>query len=110
MSPQSSSTLPLLRILIGAMVACIVASSAFVRPASANPPERSFRAGASAVDITPQSFPVIVNAMFEERSADKVVDRLHARCLVLDDGATRIAIAVVDTCMLPRDLIDRAKE
>jgi len=69
-----------------------------------------FRAGASVVDISPEKFPVIVNAMFEERSADKVVDRLEARCLVLDDGATRIGFAIVDTCMMPRDLLDRAKE
>lgn len=76
----------------------------------AQQPAGSFRAGASIVDITPQKFPVIVNAMFEERSADKAVDRLFARCLVLDNGAHRIAFAVVDTCMLPRELIDRAKE
>ncbi|MGI8605157.1 MAG: LamG-like jellyroll fold domain-containing protein [Verrucomicrobiales bacterium] len=81
-----------------------------VSPCAAEEPGGSFRAGASIVDITPEKFPVIVNAMFEERSADKVVDRLHARCLVLDDGQTRVALAVVDTCMLPRDLMDEAKE
>ncbi|MBI4324987.1 MAG: hypothetical protein HY674_06950 [Chloroflexi bacterium] len=71
---------------------------------------RQFRAGACAIDITPKKFPVIVNAMFTERSADRVQDSLQARCLVLDDGASRLAIAVVDTCMLPRELIDLAKE
>lgn len=74
------------------------------------PAPRVFRAGASVIEITPEKLPVIVNAMFEERSANKVVDPLHARCLVLDDGTTRIAFAVVDTCMMPRELIDRAKE
>ena len=69
-----------------------------------------FRVGACAIDITPQKFPVIVNAMFTERSADRAHDPLHARCLVLDDGASRLAIAVVDTCMLPRELLDHAKE
>jgi hypothetical protein len=72
--------------------------------------ERVFRAGAHATDITPMNFPVIVNAMFTERTATKAVDPLHARCLVLDDGTNRIAIAVVDTCMMPRDLIDEAKK
>jgi hypothetical protein len=48
--------------------------------------------------------------MFTERSASKVYDPLDARCLVLDDGTNRIAIAVVDTCMMPRELIDSAKE
>jgi hypothetical protein len=53
---------------------------------------------------------VIVNAMFEERSADKVADRLFAKALVLDDGAMRIAFCVVDSCMVPREIIDQAKE
>lgn len=69
----------------------------------------SFRAGAHAIDISPTGFPVRVNAMFTERSADKVVDPLFAKALALDDGTTRLVICVVDTCMIPRDLIDRAK-
>ncbi len=69
-----------------------------------------FRAGAHVTDIAPPHFPVIVNAMFTERSADKVVDPLVAKALVLDDGTVRIAFCVVDSCMVPRDLIDQAKE
>jgi len=68
-----------------------------------------FRAGAFSVDIAPQEFPVRVNAMFTERSADKVVDPLAVKALALDDGKTRVVLCVVDTCMMPRDLIDRAK-
>ena len=68
-----------------------------------------FRAGAFSVDIGPQEFPVRVNAMFTERSADKAVDPLTAKALALDDGKTRIVLCVVDTCMMARDLIDRAK-
>jgi hypothetical protein len=74
---------------------------------AAKPP--AFQAGAHAVDISPTNFPVVVNAMFTERAADKVVDRLHAKALVLDDGRTRVALCVVDSCMVPRDLCDRAK-
>ena len=44
-----------------------------------------------------------------DRQATAVHDPLHARCLVLDDGASRIAIVVVDACTIPRDLIDQAK-
>src|SRR5215212_3681195 len=66
-------------------------------------------AGASAVDITPSEFPVIVNGMFEERVATKALDPIFAKCIVLDDGQIRIAMVVVDSCMLPRDLIDEAK-
>src|SRR5688572_33440803 len=72
--------------------------------------EAKLRARASAVDITPKEFPVIVNGMFEERTATKALDPLFAKCVVLDDGTTRLAIVVVDSCMLPRDLLDEAKE
>jgi hypothetical protein len=68
-----------------------------------------FRAGAAVVDISPTNFPVIVNAMFTERSADRVVDPLEVRALVLDNGRERLALVVVDTCMMARSLIDEAK-
>ena len=66
------------------------------------------RAGAAKVDVTPQTLPVIRNGGFIEASDSKVVDPLHARCLVIDDRVTRLAIVVVDSCMLPRDLCDEA--
>ncbi len=69
-----------------------------------------FQAGAAVVDISPPKLPVIVNGGMLERTADRIVDRLHARALVLDDGSVRLAIVVVDSCMLPRDLLDTAKE
>jgi hypothetical protein len=68
-----------------------------------------FRAGAFAVDITPLELPVLVNGGVRERIVDKVNDPLHARCLVLDDGTKQIAIAVVDSCIIPRSLADEAK-
>jgi hypothetical protein len=68
-----------------------------------------FRAGACAVDIAPVSFPVLVNGGFLESQAGKIKDPIRAKCLMLDDGTTRLAIVVVDTCMMPRELIDRAK-
>ncbi len=72
--------------------------------------EKIFRAGAAVTDISPTNFPVLVNAMFTERSATGVVDRLEARALVLDDSSNRICLTVVDSCMLPRDLLDHAKQ
>jgi hypothetical protein len=71
--------------------------------------EKIFRAGAYAIDVSPKKLPVIVNGGFLQSSADKVNDPLFARCLVLDDGMIRLAIVVVDSCMMPRDLIDEAK-
>ncbi|MFC1805675.1 hypothetical protein ACFL09_01675, partial [Planctomycetota bacterium] len=67
------------------------------------------RAGACAVDISPKTFPVIVSGSFLSRTANGVRDRLHARSLVLDDGATRVAIVVVDTLFVPRDIADAVK-
>ena len=68
-----------------------------------------FRAGAYAQDITPIKFPISVNGSMTDRFATKVHDRLHARCLVLDDGATKIAFVVCDSCMIPREVTDPAK-
>jgi hypothetical protein len=67
------------------------------------------RAGASAVNVSPDTFPVLINGGFLQNKANAVNDPLFARCLVLDDGPTRLAIVVADSCMIPRDLLDRAK-
>ena len=76
--------------------------------AESNP--KPLRAGAWSVDTSPLKFPVIVNGGFLAARADRVQDPLKARCVVLDDGAIRIAIVVVDVCMMPRELIDKAKQ
>lgn len=71
--------------------------------------DKTLRAGAHAIDITPQKLPVIVNGGMLEGRATRVTDPLHCRSLVLDDGTTQIVIAVVDSCVLPRPLVDEAK-
>ncbi len=68
-----------------------------------------FRAGAYAQDITPTKFPISVNGGMQDRQATSAHDRLHARCLVLDDGKTKHAIAVCDSCMIPREITDAAR-
>ena len=70
----------------------------------------ALRAGAAVVDITPSKLPVLVNGGMRSRSADKVRAPVNARALVLDDGKERLAIVVVDTCMMPRPLLDEAKQ
>src|SRR6266508_5088302 len=67
------------------------------------------KAGAFAQDVTPEKFPVSVNGNFADKKATSANDPLHARCLVLDDGKTKLAIVVVDSCMIPREIIDAAK-
>ncbi|MHC4879865.1 MAG: hypothetical protein ACYTGL_25725 [Planctomycetota bacterium] len=69
-----------------------------------------FKAGAFAMDITPTKFPVSSNGSMVDRKVDGAHDPLHARCLVLDDGSTKLAIVVCDSCMIPRDIFDAARQ
>ena len=71
--------------------------------------QADFKAGASMVDISPAQYPVRVNGSFTERSATQAADKLFAKALALDDGRQQIILCVVDSCMVPRTLIDRAK-
>jgi len=68
-----------------------------------------FRAGVSAVDISPQAFPRIIAGGFLEGRGTTLTDPLYVRSFVLDDGKMKIAIAIVDTCMMEQSLIDEAK-
>ena len=71
---------------------------------------KPFRAGAHAIDITAPFGPLIQNGGFVERKVPKMAPgSLHARCIVLDDGDTRLALAVVDSCMVTREVCDEAK-
>ena len=92
-----------LRILIVVVVAGLSC------PESVSAGEKVLRAGAFAIDITPTKFPVSSNGSMRERKATGAYDPLHARCLVLDNGRTAIAIVVCDSCMIPRDIFDSAK-
>ena len=67
------------------------------------------KAGAFAQDVTPMKFPISVNGNMADVQAKGANDPIHARCLVLDDGTTKLAIVVVDSCMIPRELVEDAK-
>lgn len=69
----------------------------------------TLRGGAAAIDITPLRLPVSMTGGFQDRLAMKAHDRLHARCVVLDDERTRIAIVICDSCLITRDIYDAAK-
>lgn len=69
-----------------------------------------FRAGAAAVDIAPTHFPVIVNGQFVEGKGERAHDRLMTPAMVLADGEMRLAIVVVDSLMVQRELLDVARQ
>jgi hypothetical protein len=51
----------------------------------------SFKAGAAKVDITPAPLP---------KNSEGILDRIYARAIVIDNGATRAALVSADTGML----------
>jgi len=87
-----------------AIAVCLVSS---IPGCTANAP--SLQAGAHSIDITPEQLPAIRNGGFIQRTVDQVLDPLHARCFVFKSGNETIAIAVVDSCMIPRDVCNQAK-
>jgi hypothetical protein len=105
MSNQRFHRISKLSIILLAATNAIAAAS----EPKTSPQNGQLRVGVFAIDVTPTHYPVIVNGMFEERTADRDVDPLFARAFVFDDGTTRLAIVVVDSCMLPRELLDAAK-
>jgi neutral ceramidase len=90
--------------LVMAILICMMKSMAADQPT----PNRVFRAGAAASNITPRIGGSIMG-YFNERHSTNIHDELHARCLVLDDGQIQIAIVVCDNCMIPRAILDDAK-
>jgi len=72
---------------------------------SANP---VFKAGAATSNITPPLGLSIAGAMHEFKGTH-IHDELHARCLVLDDGTLRLVVLTVDSCLVPREIFDKAK-
>ena len=71
--------------------------------------ERVFRAGAAASNITPPLGQPIVGG-FAPFPARHIHDELHARCLVLDDGRTKLILAICDNVGIPREVYDAAKQ
>jgi len=76
----------------------------------ANTALAELRVGAAKVDVTPDQLPVLINGGMTSHSADKVKTRVNARAIVMDDGSERLAVMVVDSCMMPRTLLDEAKQ
>jgi neutral ceramidase len=87
----------------------LFATAAGILEAADSPAGKVLRAGAYAEDITPLKFPIGVNGGMRDQQAASAHDPLHARALVLDNGAVKLAIVVCDSCALPRTIMDEAK-
>ena len=76
---------------------------------AAQPPKPGrLSAGAAASNITPPLGETIVGN-WTPVLATHVHDELYARCLVLDNGESRIALVVVDNLGVPQPVLDEAK-
>src|SRR6187549_4116805 len=83
-----------------ALAALLLTGSAFAAD--------SFRAGAATSNITPSIGDDIIGG-FVPFPSSGVHDELHARCLVLDDGKTKIALVVCDLLGLHRSVSVEAR-
>ena len=51
-----------------------------------------------------------MNGGMSDNPVKYVHDELHARAIVLDDGATKLAFVIVDSCMVPREVVTASKK
>ncbi|MEX2579108.1 MAG: hypothetical protein WD342_08615 [Verrucomicrobiales bacterium] len=77
------------------LLAAAFALAGLTSPAAEDIPAKPLRAGAATSNITPPLGTLRVGS-FAPYPSVHVHDELHARCLVLDDGDTTLALVVVD--------------
>ena len=74
----------------------------------APPATSGLRAGAAITNITPALGCSLAGGM-RDRLATDIHDELHVRGLVLDNSRKQLAFALVDSCMVPGDVLADAK-
>ena len=92
----------LVRVLISRFIFCVIIF--YTATAKAE-----LQVGATITDVTPVELPVLVNGGMTSRSIETIKTRVNARTVVISDGQETIAISVVDSCMLPKSLLDDVK-
>ncbi|MFN0018429.1 MAG: neutral/alkaline non-lysosomal ceramidase N-terminal domain-containing protein [Pirellulaceae bacterium] len=70
---------------------------------------QELKAGAATSNITPPLGKDIIGG-FQPFPSKHIHDELHARCLVLDDGKTRLALVVCDLLGIHRNVSDLARK
>lgn len=98
-----------LSLLIGGLVMLRFLTVILFAGLMSTPAFGNLRAGAAVANIDPAVWPLPMVGTFSLRLADKAYDPLHVRAVVLDNAGVRIAMAVVDSCYVPRSLVDDAK-
>lgn len=68
-----------------------------------------FQAGAAKSNITPELGLTLVGG-WGSPQAEHIHDELWARCLVLDDGSTQLALVIIDNLAAAREVFDHAKQ
>jgi hypothetical protein len=91
-------------VLAGCMAGALGAAAAHAQ----EPKTPVTRAGAATSNITPW-LGLSINGSMNDIKAAHVHDELNVRCMVLDDGRTRVALAVCDACAVPLEVVTRAK-
>jgi neutral ceramidase len=95
--------------MAGSLAGCASSLSYAAGPRVEDPAGGRLRAGASLSNITPALGCSIAGGMTNDIGTE-IHDELHVRSLVLDNGKTKLALAICDLCALPREPIDRAKQ
>ncbi|MFT6594479.1 MAG: hypothetical protein ACJAT3_000444, partial [Akkermansiaceae bacterium] len=96
--------------LLGGVLCCLLALWLNLPAEDTPTTEPQLKAGAYVQDVTPPFESLLINGGFLERRLGKMnPGDLKARCFVLQRGEVNIAIAVVDSCMIPRHVCDQAK-
>ncbi|MDX1944534.1 MAG: neutral/alkaline non-lysosomal ceramidase N-terminal domain-containing protein [Pirellulaceae bacterium] len=85
---------------------CLVWMTAASLPADE---PKQLQAGAATSNITPLIGEPLVGG-FSPEPSQSIHDELNARCLVLDDGQTRLGIVVCDNLSIAREICDEAKK
>ncbi len=70
--------------------------------------ERQLAAGAATAVITPNLGVSLCGSM-QDRRAENIHDDLHARCLVLDNGDTRLALVLLDLIAARKEWLSEIK-
>jgi neutral ceramidase len=94
---------------IGSMRFFLLALFAMVSLHAADVPKAPLMAGAATSNITPELGSEVVGG-FLPFPCTNIHDELHARCLVLDDGKTKLALVVCDLLGMHRSLCVAARE